>query len=105
MKLKQMSRKAHAKLCGLVAGSSMVVATITPTFAVETNVDKLNKFVTDFIQPWMIGIGSVIAIVGGVQFALGFQREDPEGKSKGLMTVMAGCMLGAVVPVFSAIFG
>ena len=33
---------------------------------------------------------------GGVMFALGWQREDAEGKSRGLMTLMAGFMLVAI---------
>ena len=38
----------------------------------------------------------IIALVGGVMFALGWQREDAEGKSRGLMTLMAGFMLVAI---------
>ena len=34
--------------------------------------------------------------IGGVMFALGWQREDAEGKSRGLMTLMAGFMLVAI---------
>ena len=32
-------------------------------------------------------------LVGGVMFALSFQREDAEGKSRALMTIMAGGMV------------
>ncbi len=34
--------------------------------------------------------------VGGVMFALGWQREDAEGKTRGLQTMMAGFMLVAI---------
>ena len=43
-----------------------------------------------------LAIGGVVALVGGVMFALGWQREDAEGKSRGLMTMMAGFMVIAI---------
>ncbi len=49
-------------------------------------------------------IGGVVAMIGGIMFALGWQREDAEGKSRGLMTVMAGFMLIAIAQAPS-IFG
>ena len=42
-------------------------------------------------------------LVGGVMFALGWQREDAEGKTRGLQTLMAGAMvmaLGASKDIF-----
>ena len=38
-------------------------------------------------------------------FALSWQRDDAEGKSKALMTIMAGLMLVAVAETSKAIFG
>ena len=40
--------------------------------------------------------GGVVGLVGGVLFALGWQRDDAEGKSRGLMALMAGFMLIAI---------
>lgn len=45
---------------------------------------------------WLMKIGGVVGLVGGVLFALGWQRDDAEGKSRGLMTLMAGFMLIAI---------
>ena len=39
---------------------------------------------------------TVFGVELGVMFALGWQREDAEGKSRGLMTLMAGFMLVAI---------
>ena len=52
---------------------------------------KLDK--VDFVCDWLIKIGGVVMLVGGVMFALSFQREDAEGKSRALMTIMAGGMV------------
>ena len=35
-------------------------------------------------------------MVGGVMFALGWQREDADGKTRGLQTLMAGAMVTAI---------
>lgn len=60
-----------------------------------SNTDSIDGFI-DFACDWLTKIGGVVALVGGVMFALGWQREDAEGKSRGLMTLMAGFMLVAI---------
>ena len=35
-------------------------------------------------------------IIGGVQFAVGWKREDSDGKVNGLLTLMAGAMVVAI---------
>lgn len=60
-----------------------------------TNTSTIDGFI-NFACDWLTKIGGVVALVGGVMFALGWQREDAEGKSRGLMTLMAGFMLVAI---------
>lgn len=60
-----------------------------------SNTSSIDSFI-NFACDWLTKIGGVIALVGGVMFALGWQREDAEGKSRGLMTLMAGFMLVAI---------
>ena len=71
----------------LVVGMSNVYAT--------SNTSSIDAFI-NFACDWLTKIGGVVALVGGVMFALGWQREDAEGKSRGLMTLMAGFMLVAI---------
>lgn len=71
----------------LIIGESRVFA--------ESNTGSIDSFI-NFACDWLTKIGGVIALVGGVMFALGWQREDAEGKSRGLMTLMAGFMLVAI---------
>ncbi len=61
----------------------------------DSNTASIDSFI-NFACDWLTKIGGVIALVGGVMFALGWQREDAEGKSRGLMTLMAGFMLVAI---------
>lgn len=91
--MKKISSKMFSRLCGLATGASIIALNITPMYAAQVGTDKLEGFINDFIVPWLTLIGGVVALVGGVMFALSWQREDAEGKSKGLMTIMAGFMI------------
>lgn len=80
-----------------VIGTTMVgtlILTETRIFA-ASNTESIDSFI-NFACDWLTKIGGIIALVGGVMFALGWQREDAEGKSRGLMTLMAGFMLVAI---------
>lgn len=59
----------------------------------QTGTENLSKFVTDFIAPWLIAIGGVVALIGAIMFAFGWQTENPESKTRGLTTVMCGFMI------------
>lgn len=63
--------------------------------AVNSNTGSIDSFIT-FVCDWLLKIGGVVAMVGAVMFALGWQRDDTEGKSRGLMTMMAGFMVAAI---------
>ena len=44
-----------------------------------SNTESIDSFI-NFACDWLTKIGGVIALVGGVMFALGWQREDSERK-------------------------
>lgn len=75
-------------LCSLIAGTTSV-------HAAGSNTSSIDGFIT-FVCDWLLKIGGVVALIGGVMFALGWQRDDAEGKSRGLMTMMAGFMVIAI---------
>ena len=94
------------KLPKLIAttGATMLatMSTSMTVFAAGADTSSIDKFV-DFACEWLKKIGAVIMLVGGVMFALGWQREDSEGKTRGLQTLMAGAMvmaLGASKDIF-----
>lgn len=103
MKLKKMSRKAYAHLCGGFASTAIAVCNIMPMLA-DDGTTEMKQFITTFVKPWLELIGGAVAMVGGVMFALGWQREDAEGKSKGLMTCMAGFMIVGIAAVVTTLF-
>lgn len=94
-KITKLSKKLKEKI-------SVMWATVVGTFIIaesrvlaDSNTGSIDSFI-NFACDWLTKIGGVIALVGGVMFALGWQREDAEGKSRGLMTLMAGFMLVAI---------
>lgn len=94
-----MSKKTREKVAkaGLIVNTTamMMVLNMTNVLAVNSNTDSIDQFI-DFVCDWLMKIGGVVGLVGGVLFALGWQRDDAEGKSRGLMTLMAGFMLIAI---------
>lgn len=49
--------------------------------------------VIDFILPWISRLGGVVILIGAVEFGLAFKSDDAEGKTKGMRTVIAGCIV------------
>ena len=94
-KIKNLFRKLREKVAviGTTAMGTLILAE-TRAFA-ASNTESIDSFI-NFACDWLTKIGGVIALVGGVMFALGWQREDAEGKSRGLMPLMAGFMLVAI---------
>ena len=89
-----MSKKTREKVAkaGLIVNTTamMMVLNMTNVLAVNSNTDSIDQFI-DFVCDWLMKIGGVVGLVGGVLFALGWQRDDA-----GLMTLMAGFMLIAI---------
>lgn len=92
-KIKNLFRKLKEKVT--VIGTTLIGTLILADSRVlaASNTESIDSFI-NFACDWLTKIGGVIALVGGVMFALGWQREDAEGKSRGLMTLMADlCLL------------
>lgn len=49
-----------------------------------------------FILPWISRLGGVVLLIGAVEFGLSFKQDDAEGKTKGMRTAIAGCIVIAV---------
>ena len=87
------SRKKIVSLSNIVL-MSLILGT-TPVYDAGSNTSSIDGFIT-FVCDWLLKIGGVVSLVGGVMFALSWQRDDAEGKSRALMTLMAGGMVMAI---------
>lgn len=86
--LKTVVSSLNIALCSVILG-------VTNVHAAGSNTSSIDGFIT-FVCDWLLKIGGVVALIGAVMFALGWQRDDAEGKSRGLMTMMAGFMVIAI---------
>ena len=57
--------------------------------------DKWNDMI-DFLVPWITRLGGIVLLIGVVEFGLAFKSDDAEGKTKGMRTAIAGCIVFAV---------
>ena len=89
-RLKERLAKAYVRLNTVVV---IMIFGMNTVFAADTS--SIDKFIS-FVCEWLIKIGMVVMIIGGSQFALGWKREDSDGKVQGLLTLMAGGMLIAI---------
>lgn len=60
--------------------------------------------VTELIGTWILRLGGVVVFVGGVMFGLGWKSDDAEQKSRGISTIVAGCIVMAVAGLASTFF-
>lgn len=97
--MKKIIEKVKTNCKKIVSLSNIVLMSlilgITPVYAAGSNTSSIDGFIT-FVCDWLLKIGGVVSLVGGVMFALSWQRDDAEGKSRALMTLMAGGMVMAI---------
>lgn len=92
LKVKKAVKKTVSSLNVIVC--SLILST-NSVYAAGSNTSSIDGFIS-FVCDWLLKIGGVVALIGAVMFALGWQRDDAEGKSRGLMTMMAGFMVIAI---------
>ena len=73
----------------------LLYALFAPVSTVGAADEKWNA-VIQFILPWISRLGGVVILIGAVEFGLAFKNDDAEGKTKGMRTVIAGCIVVAV---------
>lgn len=103
---KKIGKKCKKVMAAVTTAYAMGMATTISAFAsssggggaIQDDVDADAAFVSviDFFAKWIGRVGLVIAFVGAIQFALGIKSEDAEGKSRGLMVLVAGFIVFAV---------
>lgn len=77
--------------------SMLMYAVLAPIgLAGAATADEKWNGVIGFILPWIQRLGGVVILIGAVEFGLAFKSDDAEGKTKGLRTVIAGCIVFAV---------
>ena len=60
------------------------------------------------LGPGVIALGSLVAVVGGIQTGVGFKDDNADGKTRGFQTLIGGAIIaavGAIIPASLSIDG
>jgi len=60
--------------------------------------------VANLISRWVTRLGAVTMFVGGVLFGVGWSREDAEGKTRGINTLISGAIITGVAALTNRFF-
>ena len=108
---------ATGKLMTTRAGKAMLVvpaaiSACTVTASAAGDGDATAQGMMDGIMgilgPGIIGLGTLVAIVGGIQTGVGFKDDNADGKTRGFQTLIGGAIIaavGALVPDTIALGG
>lgn len=66
--------------------------------------DALWQTIANLIKTWVTRLGGVVMFIGGVMFGLGWKSEDPEQRSRGISTIIAGGIVVAVAAITGQFF-
>ncbi|MGO2603319.1 MAG: hypothetical protein ACTH80_04485 [Alkalibacterium gilvum] len=75
-----------------------------PAFA-SNGTDKLDSIAVDFLQPWLIRIGMLLAVFGAGALILSIIQDNPQSKSMGVKFLSGGLMLAFGLPFFMTLIG
>ncbi len=92
---KQTKEKMVTKVLKLHTAFTTSLILVTPAFAVNSNTGAMDIIVT-FLCDWGAKVGSVLGLIGGFTFAVGWYNDQQEMKSKGLMGIVGGLMMFAI---------
>jgi hypothetical protein len=89
----------HSQLVAVVLMVTLMASSIA--FATAADADSMWNAVMNLIKTWVIRLGLVVVLVGGVMFGLGFKNDDAEQKTRGVNTMIAGGIVTAVAGLVS----
>ncbi len=73
----------------------LMYALFAPIFMVHAADAKWNTVINFFVV-WIERLGGAVILVGGVEYGLAFKNDDADAKTRGIKTIIAGCIVLAV---------
>lgn len=95
-KVKETKEKAVAFVMKKKWQTAMMLYGVLAPINVAYGADAKWNAMISFILPWIQRLGGVVLLIGAVEFGLAFKNDDAEGKTKGMRTAIAGCIVIAV---------
>lgn len=79
----------------LVLPMAMSACTVTAS-AEGADAQGMIDAIMGILGPGVIGLGSLVAVVGGIQTVVGFKDDNADGKTRGFQTLIGGAIIAAV---------
>lgn len=87
----------------------MAVSACTITASAEgADAQGMIDAIMGVLDPGVIALGSLVAVVGGIQTGVGFKDDNADGKTRGFQTLIGGAIIaavGAIIPASLSIGG
>lgn len=81
----------------------MVVSACTITASAEgADAQGMIDAIMAVLGPGVIALGSLVAVVGGIQTGVGFKDDNADGKTRGFQTLIGGAIIAAVGAIIPA---
>ena len=74
---------------------AMYACTVTAS-AADVDANGMLSAIMGVLKPGVVALGSLIAVVGGVQLGVGFKDDNADGKTRGFQTLIGGAIVAAV---------
>ena len=88
----------------LVVPMAMSACAVT-AYADDVNAQSMIDEIMGVLGPGVIALGSLVAIVGGIQTGVGFKDDNADGKTRGFQTLIGGAIIAAVGGVIPTTLG
>lgn len=99
---KMAKKKVLAKNLTIMLLTIAIMAIFVPVVSADgTDADSAYKQIMGELIKWFKRIGSVVAFVGGIMFALAIKNNDADQKQTGLLTLVAGFAVVAICGIAS----
>lgn len=98
-KIKKAIWSMYAAIACMSMNTTIAFAEATGTTAGDGGAGSAWNAILDAIKPFLIALGGVLVLVGGINLALGFKSEDADGITRGTRTLIAGAGVIAVVAI------
>lgn len=87
----------------------MAVSACTITASAEgADAQGMIDAIMAVLGPGVIALGSLVAVVGGIQTGVGFKDDNADGKTRGFQTLIGGAIIatvGAIIPASLSLGG
>lgn len=89
----------------LISSCSLAVSAFAAEGEEGNTGEEAFNTVVDFFATWIGRIGLVVAFIGGIMFAFSVKTDDPEGKTRALLTLGSGFLVFAITKALDMFMG